>query len=149
MSYLNENELVQCILSFKSNDNALRKKAEEVYHQQCHLNSRGVIETLSLCLCTSPDEGLRTLACVLLRRRFHVSSTSPSAWQSLPIESKNKLKASLIDALSREIKGHIRRKISHLIAEVSMCSHSVFIFSTFVCINSFSCHDMTLMIVRI
>jgi hypothetical protein len=76
---------------------------------------------------TSP-EGHRLLSSVLLRRLVepkHKRLAEEQVWNQLPAEVRAHLKAGLITTLAGEPKRHLRHKVAHVIAQLSVLAAGV------------------------
>ena len=76
-------------------------------------------------LTADPSVSHRSLAAVLLRRVIQIPATAADGsvvgqWRRFTPEAQARVKDGLLQALSREPERHIRRKLSHAIAETSL-----------------------------
>ena len=108
------------IEAFLTNDNLIRKKAENLYKAMCADNSVQVLhELLQLLRMHQQQEQqqLRSLVVILIKRLF---APPAQVWKNIPQETdRQHIKQALLTAIEQESIGHIRHKLGFLIGQVT------------------------------
>ena len=99
-----------------ANDNNIRQQAEQAFNTLKQNNPVQLIASLTELILNCDQEQVRALSAVLLRRLFEVKS---GVWEKLDAGSQAASKQSLLAAIQKEPKAHVRRKLAHTVSELA------------------------------
>lgn len=107
--------ILDLVVALSSNDNTVRRQAEEAFNSTKANNPVQLVASLTELLLKCEQEQIRAFSAVLLRRLLEVKG---GLWDSLDAGTQASCKQSLLQAIQQEPKAHVRRKLAHTVSEL-------------------------------
>lgn len=121
------------LLSFSNENNEIRNQAEKLYNTTKKNQPNEIMCALIQIARTSANEGLRSMAALLLRRALLPGVEDVTFWNSLSPETQQLLQTQLLDGVEKEpvplVRQHFCDAVASVASDIFACKSTNSFFS--------------------